>query len=97
MDEEQAGQMIESSGNDIRQVINLLQMWNQQRGPNATEKDDKNFVEKTKKDAKVMMTNYDAAWKLLNSGEGGLNTKYPSFNDKLDLFFIDYDWVPMLI
>ena len=44
-----------------------------------------------------MIGNYDAAQRLLNSGEGNLNEKYPTFREKLDLFFIDYDWVPMLV
>ena len=50
-----------------------------------------------KKDEKVMINNFDAAHRLLNAGEGNLNGKYPSFRDKLDLFFVDYDWVPLLV
>ena len=23
--------------------------------------------------------------------------KYPTFKDKLDLFFVDYEWVPLLV
>ena len=71
-------------------------MWNQQRQTNGSSAD-KNFISKTAKDAKVMIGNYDAAQRLLNSGEGNLNEKYPTFREKLDLFFIDYDWVPMLV
>ena len=44
-----------------------------------------------------MINNFDAAHRLLNSGEGGLDKKYPTFRDKLDLFFVDYDWVPLLV
>ena len=44
-----------------------------------------------------MINNFDAAHRLLNAGEGNLNGKYPSFRDKLDLFFVDYDWVPLLV
>jgi len=44
-----------------------------------------------------MLNNWDAAYRLLNHGAESLNKKYPSFRQKLDLFFVDYDWVPLLI
>jgi hypothetical protein len=44
-----------------------------------------------------MVNNFEAAYRLLNHGLVNLNEKYPTFRDKLDLFFIDYDWVPLLI
>ena len=49
------------------------------------------------KDEKLMVNNFEAAYRLLNHGRTNLNLKYPTFRDKLDLFFIDYDWVPLLI
>ena len=44
-----------------------------------------------------MLNNWDAAYKLLNHGADSLQKKFPSFREKLDLFFVDYDWVPLLI
>ena len=44
-----------------------------------------------------MINNFEAAYRMLNHGRESLDVKYPSFRDKLDLFFIDYDWVPMLV
>jgi hypothetical protein len=44
-----------------------------------------------------MINNFDAAHKLLNCGEISLDTKYPFFRQKLDLFFIDHEFVPLLI
>ena len=44
-----------------------------------------------------MITNFDAAHKLLNCGEVPLEKKFPSFRSKLDLFFIDYDFIPLLV
>ena len=44
-----------------------------------------------------MINNFDAAHRFLNAGEGNLSGKYPSFRAKLDLFFVDYDWVPLLV
>lgn len=34
---------------------------------------------------------------MLNHGSVPLDDKYPTFRDKMDLFFIDYDWIPMLV
>jgi replication factor C subunit 1 len=45
----------------------------------------------------VMINNFDAAHKLLNHGVESLDVKYPAFRDKVDLFFVDYEWVPLLI
>ena len=45
----------------------------------------------------MTINNFEAAYRLLNAGEGNLNRKYPKFKDKLDLFFVDYDWVPLLV
>ena len=44
-----------------------------------------------------MINNFDAAHRLLNHGGKSLNDRYPKFSDKLDLFFIDHEWVPLLI
>ena len=47
------------------------------------------------KDEKVMINNYDAAHRLLNMQES--HRKYPSFRNKIDLFFIDHEFVPLLV
>ena len=44
-----------------------------------------------------MINNFDAGWRLLNHGDKSLDIKYPRFRDKLDLFFIDHEWVPLLV
>ena len=71
-------------------------MWNQQKSTAKPGEAD-TVMMRMKKDEKVMINNFDAAHRLLNSGEGGLDVKYPTFRDKLDLFFVDYDWVPLLV
>jgi len=55
------------------------------------------MLNKISKDESVMIGNFDAAHKLLNCGEKPLDEKYPTFRQKLDLFFIDYDWIPLLV
>lgn len=96
MDEDTCKNLIESSGNDIRQVINILQMWTQQAAT-ASQADAKKFIAATSKDEKVMINNFEAAFRLLNNGAVPLEKKYPKFQQKLDLFFIDHDWVPLLV
>ena len=56
---------------------------------------DKQFMKSISKDECVTINNFDAAHRLLNCGEKPLEGK--SFRDKLDLFFIDYDLIPLLV
>jgi hypothetical protein len=44
-----------------------------------------------------MINNFDAAHRMLNHGAKNLNENYPTFNKKMDLFFIDYDLIPLLV
>ena len=83
-------QVVESSGNDIRQIINILQMWNNHQM-------DSGFLKKISKDESVMISNFDAALRLLDHGRKNLNVNYPEFRHKMDLFFIDYDMIPNIM
>ena len=49
------------------------------------------------KDEKVMINEYDAASKLLNLGDSKVASHYKTYRQKVDLFFIDFDFVPMLV
>ncbi len=73
--------LVESSGSDIRQVINTLQLWKYNKKCGA-------------KDGVVMINNFDAAHKLLNFG---VQDEFVNFRDKVDLVFVDYEWIPLLI
>ena len=55
------------------------------------------FLKSISKDESVMINNFDAAHRLLNHGNISLDIKYPTFRQKVDLFFIDYDLIPLLI
>lgn len=44
-----------------------------------------------------MLNNFDAAARLLNLGDQKVASEYRQYRQKLDLFFIDHDFVPMLI
>ena len=67
-------------------------MWNTSSATGNT-----SLVNTISKDGKVMINNWDAAFKLLNDGAVPLAKQYPKFRDKLDLFFVDYEWVPLLV
>lgn len=68
-------------------------MWKNQKAKLG----DSDFLESITKDEKVMINNFDAAKRLMNHGEVSLNIKYPTFRQKLDLFFIDHDSIPLLV
>ena len=84
--------IIDTSGNDMRQIINILQMWKNQ---NANFGDE--FIKRLAKDEKVMINSHDAANKLLDCGNPSFQKLYPTFRNKLDLFFIDHEFVPLLV
>lgn len=67
LDQETCSNLIESSGNDIRQVINILQLWTRQ-AEGESGSDAKQFMTASKKDEKVMINNFEAAYRLLNHG-----------------------------
>lgn len=47
------------------------------------------------KDESVMINNFEAANRLLNYDI--LSKKYPTFREKVNLFFIDYDMIPLIV
>lgn len=90
IDPEVLDHLVESSGCDIRQVVNVIQMWKN------TQMSTK-FLKSVSKDESVMINNFDAAHRLLDHGKNDLNKRYPTFRQKLDLFFIDHELIPLLI
>ena len=91
-DDNMLRKLIESSGSDLRQIINVLQMWKNQSVSLG-----KDFMSFIAKDERVMLNNFDAASKLLNLGDVRNTTKYPTYRAKMDLFFIDHEFVPLLV
>lgn len=76
----------ESFGCDIRQILNYLEL---------SSKMNKSInCQNYKKDSAVTLNSFDVCKKMLTRNE--LN-KYPQFNQKLDLFFIDFELIPNLI
>ena len=67
-------------------------MWNIDGGMK-----DLNISKAGSKDDNVMINNFEAAHRLLNCGAVSLSKKHPTFRDKLDLFFVDHEWIPLLV
>ena len=82
----------ESCNNDIRQFLNFIEMYSKTH-KSITFKDISNNMNSYNKDTSVMLSNFDAAGKLLNSS----NSKKMNTRQLLDLYFIDYDLIPLLI
>lgn len=84
--------LITQSGNDIRQVITQLQVM-LTTSKSLSFKDVKDKVKNISKDKNLMINNFQAAHKLLNSNE----FRDMDYRERMDMFFIDYDFVPLLV
>ena len=84
--------IILGSGQDLRLVINMLQMWNNSRLP-LTIRDIPQKFNYIKKDQACMINGLEAAGRILNSQQ----FKPLGKREKLNLFFIDFDLIPLLI
>jgi replication factor C subunit 1 len=84
--------LIESSGNDIRQMINMLQLQSSSH-KNMSFMDAKKSLFSVSKDEQNMLTAFDAATKMLTKRD----FQPLNFTKKLNLFFIDFDLMPLLI
>ena len=83
--------IIEFSNNDIRAIINLLQLWK------TTDRSIKTDMVRIKekqisKDQKNFFNSFQAIQKLLNVKEN----RAMNFKRKMELFFIDYSLMPLL-
>lgn len=92
IEEKAAELLVEQSGHDIRQVITQIQVALTTTS-SITLKDIQARLNNISKDQKLMINNFQAANKLMNSYE--FNSM--SYRDKMDMFFIDYDFVPLLV
>jgi replication factor C subunit 1 len=97
----------ESCGNDVRQVINALQMWNQsesttgENGHRMTYKQLKDRQHEINKDEVLRVGLFDAARTILE-GRKGLGNSDPkaerdNFFRRDDAFFVDYNLVGLIV
>ena len=84
--------IVESTGCDVRQSLIVLEMWARQTKV-VTPAMAKSGIRRMNKDPLSMINNFEAAARLLNKKElRGLR-----YREKVDLFFIDFDFIPLLI
>ena len=85
-------QIVESSGNDIRQILTTLDMW-ARTSSTMTYMRAKQSLKTMTKDSVAMLSNFDAATKLFNRRE----MSRLSHKEKIDLAFVDYELIPLLV
>eukprot|EP00656_Telonema_subtile_P008036 TRINITY_DN13771_c0_g3_i1.p1 TRINITY_DN13771_c0_g3~~TRINITY_DN13771_c0_g3_i1.p1 ORF type:complete len:744 (-),score=224.28 TRINITY_DN13771_c0_g3_i1:81-2312(-) len=78
----------ESSGCDVRQVINVLQMAQSSAAGMADYSE-----ESSKKDRQCMLGPFDVVWPLFSREE----VSKTSINQRIDYFFVDFSMVPMIV
>ena len=90
IDNQTLNYIVESFGYDIRQIINYLDLFSRNKRNIASLK---NNCENVKKDKSVTVGSFDICKILLNKSDSSrLN-----FEQKLDLFFVDFDLIPSMI
>ncbi|KAJ1867888.1 DNA replication factor C complex subunit Rfc1 [Coemansia sp. RSA 989] len=90
IDQNAIGQMVQSTHNDIRQIINLMSSYALSK-PSMTYLESKAFSKVNRKE--VSMSPFDAAQKYLNCSD---NMSMP-FSEKLDLYYTDFSIMPLFI
>ena len=91
----------ESCGNDIRQVLNCLQMWSSKEGASMSYKDLKDRQASINKDEILRVTMFDAT-KLICEGRRGLSgadakAERDSLYKRSDAFFVDYSFMGLMV
>jgi len=80
--------LAESSGQDVRQIINVLQMARSDPTVLQSQHDGNKS-----KDSKLMLGPFDVIWPMFSAA----HVANSSLNDRSDLFFVDYSMVPMIV
>jgi len=92
MDDNALEILIESAGNDIRQLINMLQLHTSTQ-KSTTFLQMKDHLNSVSKDKVTMMNPFEVVTKLLSSQD----SRNLSIVKKMNLFYIDYELIPLLV
>lgn len=84
--------IIETSKNDIRQILTILEVWRRE-SRQISYMEAKNSTKSISKDASTLLNFFEASSKLFNPSE----LKQKSYKEKLDLVFIDYQMIPQIV
>jgi len=82
--------IVQSSGNDIRQVLNALQMW-RTTSKDLSRKEAEARVGEIKKDAVLRLNAFDATSFVFNESHSS------NLQQRTEAFFTDYDLIPLMI
>jgi replication factor C subunit 1 len=80
--------MVKSSGNDVRHIINDLQMWSRTQ-KQATTQDISGAIDSMNKDQSLRYSFFDAAQGIFDPNK--------TFAQKEELFFVDYSIMPLVV
>jgi replication factor C subunit 1 len=91
----------ESCGNDIRQVLNCLQMWSSKEGADMSYKDLKDRQASISKDEILRVSMFDAT-KIICEGRRGLSgadakAERDSLYKRSDAYFVDYSLMGLMV
>jgi replication factor C subunit 1 len=90
MDDNAIDFLIESTSNDIRQMLNAMQMW-RKSSDSMGYKDLKDNMASMEKDGNLRLNPFDATSKIFN------DVKSKSVSDRLECYFVDYSLVPLMV
>ena len=87
------GQLVQATNNDIRQMINLMATVSRTQN-NIGHKESKDLSRSWQK--QIILKPFDITGRLLSGATFSSNSDY-SLNDKIDLYFNDIDFTPLMI
>ena len=81
-------EVIEKFGNDIRQILNFMQMWKRSR--NEMKYDDiMSQFHNMEKDKSLRLNPFDATMQIFG--------RETTFGDRFEAYFVDYDLMPLMV
>ena len=93
--------IVESCGNDVRQVINCLQMWSSSSSNSMTYKDLKERENSINKDEILRVSLFDAARAIVEGRKGlvgaDMATQRNHFFHRNDAYYVDYNFLGLLV
>ena len=93
--------IVESCGNDVRQVINCLQMWSSSSSNSMTYKDLREREHSINKDEILRVSLFDAARVIVEGRKGlvgaDMVTQRNHFFHRNDAYYVDYNFLGLLV
>lgn len=81
-------EIAQKMGNDVRQVLNFVQMWRRSNS-SLTYQDVKNVFSQMEKDTVLRLNPFSATQQIFSRGQ--------TLTERTDAYFVDYDLMPLMI